>query len=433
MSNHNNREELRERLTEAQASPEDLVCLLDHIAECDSCREAYEKSLRAIDLTLDSRALVPDSLENRDLYLKRFLDRARAQGLRFSTDLEKEEPIPVRMYLPLWRRRYVLGLVTLVLIIILGVGAYRRELSETRTAAELDELRVNKSRSAAELDELRTTNLRLGRLNEQLGRKLNLAEGQAKAAENKSSGLGTYVASDRRALSEAGARISNLQLQLNQAEAEILSYTEKAGEQQALNARLQRETQSASEFSDEVQRLQLLDHAREHKLAALNGQIDQLTAELKDQRELLGHEESLLNADRDVRALMGARNLHIVDIRDTDAQGKSAQAFGRVFYTEGKSLIFYAFDLADPAEGNARDQFVGWGAYSNSRNPLRALGVFYFDDATQRRWVLKVDDPVALKQIDAVFVTIRPGWQRANRPIGRKFLYAYLNSPANHP
>ena len=39
---------------------------------------------------------------------------------------------------------------------------------------------------------------------------------------------------------------------------------------------------------------------------------------------------------------MAARQLHVIDVRDTDPNGEPANAFGRVFLTEGKSLTFYA-------------------------------------------------------------------------------------------
>jgi len=42
---------------------------------------------------------------------------------------------------------------------------------------------------------------------------------------------------------------------------------------------------------------------------------------------------------------MGARKLYIADVFDVDSGSRTKKPFGRVFYTQGKSLIFYAFDL----------------------------------------------------------------------------------------
>jgi hypothetical protein len=52
----------------------------------------------------------------------------------------------------------------------------------------------------------------------------------------------------------------------------------------------------------------------------------------------------MLSVGRDVYDLMGVRSLHIIDVRDANGAGKNQKFFGRIFYTEGKSLIFYVFD-----------------------------------------------------------------------------------------
>jgi hypothetical protein len=60
------------------------------------------------------------------------------------------------------------------------------------------------------------------------------------------------------------------------------------------------------------------------------------------------------------------------------------------------------------------------------------LGIFYQDSAAKKRWVLKFNDPKALDEIDAVFVTVEPkGGSR--KPSSKPLLSAYLRLPANHP
>jgi hypothetical protein len=117
---------------------------------------------------------------------------------------------------------------------------------------------------------------------------------------------------------------------------------------------------------------------------------------------------------------MAARNLHIIDVYDFDGRGKRDKSFGRVFYTEGKSLIFYAFDLAQ--KGPASNvSFQAWGQREGAGTLTRNLGVFHVDDGMQKRWVLRVDD-----------VTVEPAPGR-DKPSGKKLLYAYLGTQANHP
>lgn len=168
----------------------------------------------------------------------------------------------------------------------------------------------------------------------------------------------------------------------------------------------------------------LADHRRE-RLAQLDREARRLTQELRTHQELLA-------ADRDVRELMGARNLHIIDVFDVDGRGTRQAAFGRVFYTQGKSLIFYAFDLGGASMRRASHTYQAWGIRQASQRATTSLGIFYADDEKQRRWVLKFEDPEVLKKIDAVFVTAEPPGGRL-RPTGEKLLYAYLLGKPNHP
>jgi hypothetical protein len=159
--------------------------------------------------------------------------------------------------------------------------------------------------------------------------------------------------------------------------------------------------------------------------------INELAAQVKEEEDLAEGERQLTAVAKDVRELMGARNLHILDVSDVDGNGRSKKSFGRVFLVEGKSLIFYAFDLGD--RGNpAKVSFQAWGQLEGRQNVAKNLGVFYVDDHAQKRWVLKVSDPEKLTAINSVYVTVEP-LGGANKPSGKKLLYAYLGTQANHP
>jgi hypothetical protein len=167
--------------------------------------------------------------------------------------------------------------------------------------------------------------------------------------------------------------------------------------------------------------------------ASLETRIGELTEQLRANNESSDQEKDFLASDRDIRELMGARQLYIADVFDVDHNGKKRKPFGRVFYTKGKSLIFYAFDLdQQPGSRNAK-AFQVWGSpYEDQSNPV-SLGIFYMDSEANRRWVLKSDDPTTLAQINAVFVTVEPNGE-SKTPSGKPFLYAYLRTaPANHP
>ncbi len=165
---------------------------------------------------------------------------------------------------------------------------------------------------------------------------------------------------------------------------------------------------------------------------ALQRQVDDLVAENRDQQRRLGNQAQYLSADRDIRELMGARQLYIADVFDVSSDSRTRKPYGRVFYTKGKSLIFYAFDLdRQPGLKNA-STFQVWGKSESAQDKPVNLGVLFVDNEANRRWALRCDDPEQLAEIDAVFVTVEPN-AHGNRPTGKPFLYASLRKEPNHP
>jgi predicted nucleic acid-binding protein len=73
--------------------------------------------------------------------------------------------------------------------------------------------------------------------------------------------------------------------------------------------------------------------------------------------------------------------------------GKTQPAFGRIFFTEGKSLVFYAYDLNDSKMQKANYQYGVWAKKEGGDKQVQRLGIFYSDDKAQRRWVFKCNDP----------------------------------------
>jgi hypothetical protein len=166
---------------------------------------------------------------------------------------------------------------------------------------------------------------------------------------------------------------------------------------------------------------------------AQDQEIHELRDKLSEQSASLSREQDLMSAGREIRDLIAARNLHIIDVYDTNQTGKTQKSFGRVFYTEGKSLVFYAYDL--PAHGveNTKYAFYAWGKRDGNLRVIRRLGIFFNDDQVQKRWVVTVTDPGVLSEIDSVFVTLEQTKNPGDEPRGKKLLSAYLKTPANHP
>jgi hypothetical protein len=193
-------------------------------------------------------------------------------------------------------------------------------------------------------------------------------------------------------------------------------------------AELQKTVEAATVERDESAR----------QAARLEAKVSELTQLVRDREQALDRQEvevargqELLEHDRDIRELMGARELYMADVHDVSGKGTD-KTYGRVFYTKGKSLIFYAFDLdAQPGFQNAKS-FQAWGRKGPDKQQALSLGIFYEDNASKKRWVLKASDPKTLEDIDAVFVTVEPNGG-SHHPSGKQLLFAYLRVSPNHP
>jgi hypothetical protein len=129
---------------------------------------------------------------------------------------------------------------------------------------------------------------------------------------------------------------------------------------------------------------------------------------------------------------MGARDLYIAEVYDVARDGATQKPYGRVFYTKGKSLIFYAYDLDQQAGVRNASTFQAWGRRGPEKQQALSLGIFFEDNVAKNRWVLKVDDSKTLEQIDAVFVAVEPNGG-SHKPSGKPLLFASLRIEPNHP
>jgi len=77
---------------------------------------------------------------------------------------------------------------------------------------------------------------------------------------------------------------------------------------------------------------------------SLEAQINDISRQLGDRKQIIERQDELLSHDRDIRELMGARDLYIAEVYDIAGSGATQKPYGRVFYTKGKSLIFYTFN-----------------------------------------------------------------------------------------
>jgi len=213
----------------------------------------------------------------------------------------------------------------------------------------------------------------------------------------------------------AAARLNDLQKKLD-------------AEEKARSEESSRVANLEAQLADITQQLHVRDEtvaAQARQLQSREGTIDQQQTRLAEQKELLDH-------DRDIRELMGARELYVAEVFDVGKDAATNKSYGRIFFTKGKSLIFYAYDLDQQPGVKSASTFQAWGQRGADREQALNLGVFYEDSVAKKRWILKFEDPRKLAQIDAVFVTVEPNGG-SSKPSSKPFLYAYLKVSPNHP
>lgn len=244
------------------------------------------------------------------------------------------------------------------------------------------------------------------------------------------------IADLRREMARQSAEIAGLKAAETQLEGNLRSDDASRQDLVQQKADLTRKLESAENGSQALQ--EKLDSLAQQstedaaKAKASDARVNDLTHQLQDQEAALDQRNEMLAHDRDIREVMGARELYIAEIYDVAGTGETKKPYGRVFYTRGKSLIFYAYDLDQQSGLKAVSTFQAWGRRGPDRQQALNLGVFYEDNDTRKRWVLKCDDPKTLAQIDAVFVTVEPKGG-SHKPGNKTLLFASLSINPNHP
>src|SRR6202021_3038165 len=107
-------------------------------------------------------------------------------------------------------------------------------------------------------------------------------------------------------------------------------------------------------------------------------------------------------------------------VYDTDTGGATKKAFARAFYTEGKSLVYYAYDLPQKKSDEGKVSYVAWGETNGSKASIKKIGLLFHDDQTQRRWSLNFANPQVLAEIDSFFIPREPTIGGVARQRGRR-------------
>jgi hypothetical protein len=416
-----------------EVSTTEMQDLRQHLSECAECREQYREFTQFL---LPQLSMFSDNAESfetgysaadKKRLRKEFLARAQRSGFSFSKEAlsgpsttavpTMSSFFPVHAERTLYRWALAASIATL-----LFVGGYATHLALVQR--EMASARGAVGTTAAS---------RPG----QAGHDSNSADDAVAQRQAKDEADTKAIEALQEKLSGTTAELQKTQYSLKVYEAGQSALLEKVSEKNGQIATLQSQAQgneqSANRLRTQVAQLQERVADGQAALAVNQLRIRDLNDQLAAQTASLDRERQMLAIGRDVRDLMGARNLHIIDVHDANGSGKDRKSFGRAFYTEGKSLIFYAFDLDDKKTMNANYTYKAWGERLGQPASVKSLGVLYVDDKAQRRWLLKVDNPQQLAEINSVFVTLEPRNGDGDKPQGKRILYAFLGGEANHP
>jgi hypothetical protein len=417
---HQEFEELCAMATAGVLKPEELERLYAHLGECAECSEIFAQYRSIATDGMDFLAghfAVPKKIDafNESEALVRLLHATKTPGPQVISMKGRTAKRP-------WQTSPVGGgLIAASLLVGVALGSYQigfRSPAKRTTAAKNDQNPALKQ-LAGEKENLQRTI-------DSDNRRLADLERQAAAGKEGADKLRFEVKAAADNLAQVSADLAD---QKQQADTQIAALTQ---DRDAALSRLRDAEARYQTVQDQLNTLRGQHQQDLLHMASLDEQVNTLTASLHDSATRAKNDEQFLTSDKDIRDLIGARNLYIADIMDVDSGGESRKPFGRVFYTKTKSLIFYAYDLDLQPGVRRTSTFQVWGrSNSRDRNPVN-LGILYMDSEANRRWTLKVDNPQELSQLDAVFVTIEPRPQ-VERPTGKPFLVASLRREPNHP
>jgi putative zinc finger protein len=427
--------------TSGQLSEEEQNRLKEHLAVCSECRGAlreYESAVEdaipgigAEQLLDPSTRIDPGPSWSQSRAEKALFQRLAQEESGQSGRTERKNGVPAafRRVLPIapestWRHVWMLYAAGILLFITLCFSAYWVGVRHGTDVA--------KATPTAATTQEKPALAIVPSLEEQLSDAAHEREiARAQIAQRDKA-----LADLRHRLEQQAAEISRMKEAQDQLESNLRS--DETGKQDLVQQRaeLGQKLESAQVESRSLEQQvvsltkQSADEAAHAK--ALGVKVDDLTRQLQDREASLNQQAELLAYDRDIRDLVSARDLHVVETHDVASTGETRKTYGRAFYTKEKSLIFYAYDLdAEPGVRNA-SVFQAWGRRGPDFKQAVNLGIFYEDNASKKRWVLKMNDPKTLAQIDAVFVTIEPRGG-SNKPSGKPLLFAYFGVSPNHP
>jgi hypothetical protein len=404
--------------TTGELTPEEWFRLNAHLAECEQCRKAKQEYERVISETIPELAAEVSYAEQAGSARGSWsIDEAEAklmEALREESSVAQEKPKPEPKASP-WKHPRLLAIAALILATC-STGAYQLGMVQSRKS--------------------KVSNLVAAQLVAKTPPRFDEPVPSPRPAlMTKPSADGAELARLRAEARMDQSELASLKAQQSQLEDELGKTTEALKQLQQDHADLNHQLVEAqtNALSLQAKLNQTGDRASldtEQALAA-NRQVEALRTSLTEKDKQIARDQDLLERDRDIRNLIGARNVYMAEIYDVAKTGDTQKPFGRVFYTKDKSLVFYGYDLDQQRGAKQTSSFQAWGRGVDQQHAI-SLGLLYLDDANQKRWVLKFNNAKTIAQIDAVFVTVEPEGG-STKPSGKPLLFTSLRIDPNHP
>ena len=372
MDSHEKYLELCAASTAGELNAEEEQKLVEHLAVCASCRRAkreydsaIQQAIPALADDLSSPSEEPDaawSIERAEAaFFKQLKTDQNTRPLaQRAAEAPDTEPTGRRFaYRPSripWAELWMPVAACALLAIALGIVAYRSGLrrgvevshqqtdtisaSDTSLDAQISDFGHERAQLLAKLADddsaIKALRQELAAQTEEIKHFQPTTDSGAVRTQSAGQPVTSVSADNARRDAELAAAQANLQ-QL-QARADAISQERENAAKRALV------------LEAKVEELAELARKREQAM-------DEQQAQISKQQELLDH-------DRDIRELMGARDLYIAEVHDVGGNGQTDKTYGRVFYTKGKSLIFYAgYDLDQEAGLKSASTFQAWGRH----------------------------------------------------------------------
>src|SRR3984957_16385177 len=338
--------------TAGELSGQEEKDLEEHLLVCPSCRRAKHEFESVVQMAVPASAndVASDSEEfdhnwsiekaEAALFKRLRTDRDRGQfdevGVEKANDAPTGHRFTYRLSRIPWAELWMPVAACVLLAVALGILAYQSGLKRGADSTQLlappaisssGSVEEQISDSGHERAQLLARLADDDRTLKDLKSELAAEADEIKRLKSPSDVAATRTQNDERSRMNAAADSSRRDAELAAAQANLQALQMKVD---ALSQQREDAAKHALAVEVKVEELTQVVHDRERAL-------DEQQAEVTKQRELLDH-------DRDIRELMGARDLYIAEVHDVAGNGETEKTYGRVFYTKGKSLIFYAYD-----------------------------------------------------------------------------------------